>query len=49
MFQNGFLSSAPYLAQWVMSIVSSVLADFLIKKGSLSVTSVRKLYTIIGI
>lgn len=42
------MTSAPYLAQWVMSIVSSVLADYLIEKQILTVTKVRKIYTVIG-
>ncbi|XP_050432550.1 sialin-like isoform X2 [Adelges cooleyi] len=46
--QNGFLTSIPYIAQWITSIVSSVMADWTIKKQHMSVTAVRKLFAIIG-
>lgn len=46
--ENGLLSSVPYLAQWIMSIISSVWADRLINTRTMSVTAVRKIYAIIG-
>jgi len=46
--ENGLLSSVPYLAQWITSISSSVLADRLISRRTMSVTAVRKIYAIIG-
>jgi len=46
--QNGLLSSVPYLAQWIMSIICSVWADRLINTRTMSVTAVRKVYAIIG-
>ncbi|VVC45759.1 Sugar transporter, conserved site,Major facilitator superfamily domain,Major facilitator [Cinara cedri] len=45
---NGYLTSTPYLAQWIMSMTSSVFADYMIKKKLLSVTYIRKIYAIIG-
>jgi len=46
--QNGLLSSIPFLARWITSIVASILADQLIKKRTMSVTTTRKIYVIIG-
>jgi MFS transporter, ACS family, solute carrier family 17 (sodium-dependent inorganic phosphate cotransporter), other len=46
--QNGLLSSIPYIAQWVTSILASILADRLISKRIMTVTAVRKSYAIIG-
>jgi len=39
--QNGFLSALPYLLQWILIILSGLLADFMIQK-KFSVTVVRK-------
>lgn len=46
--QNGLLSSIPFIAQWVTSIMSSVLADWTIQRQYMSVTMVRKVYAAIG-
>lgn len=46
--QNGLLSSVPYIAQWVTSILASILADRLISRQIMTVTAVRKSYAIIG-
>ncbi|XP_022170952.1 sialin-like [Myzus persicae] len=46
--ENGLSSSFPYIAQWVTSILASILADWLISKRIMSVTSVRKSFSIIG-
>ncbi|XP_047460266.1 sialin [Mugil cephalus] len=45
---NGFLSALPYLGAWLVSTLSGVVADKLIEKKVLSVTNVRKLFTLIG-
>ncbi|XP_026823302.1 sialin-like isoform X1 [Rhopalosiphum maidis] len=46
--ENGLLSSIPYIAQWVTSILASILADRLISKRIMTITAVRKSYAIIG-
>ncbi|XP_060861729.1 putative inorganic phosphate cotransporter isoform X1 [Metopolophium dirhodum] len=46
--ENGLLSSFPYIAQWVTSILVSILADWLITKRIMSVTAVRKSFAVIG-
>ncbi|SPP79148.1 sialin [Drosophila guanche] len=43
--QNGLFSSLPYLGKYVMAVASSYLADHLRKKGTLSTTATRKLFT----
>lgn len=45
---NGFLSSLPYLTMWICSTVTSCLADWMITKGLMSRTNVRKLGTTIA-
>ncbi|XP_050432551.1 putative inorganic phosphate cotransporter [Adelges cooleyi] len=46
--QNGIYSSAPYIAQWITSISSSVLADWTLEKKYLDITTVRKVFAAIG-
>ncbi|XP_050540926.1 sialin-like isoform X2 [Daktulosphaira vitifoliae] len=46
--QNALLSSIPFIAQWITSILSSILADWTIQKQYMSVTNVRKVYAAIG-
>ncbi|XP_029977009.1 sialin [Salarias fasciatus] len=46
---NGFLSALPYLGAWLFSIASGVVADSLIERKFLSVTVVRKLFTVTGL
>ncbi|XP_001947560.2 putative inorganic phosphate cotransporter [Acyrthosiphon pisum] len=46
--ENGLLSSVPFIAQWVTSILASILADWLISKRIMTVTAVRKIFAIIG-
>ncbi|XP_051247270.1 sialin [Dicentrarchus labrax] len=46
---NGFLSALPYLGAWLLSMLSGVVADLLIERRLLSVTTVRKLFTILGV
>ncbi|EDW87691.1 sialin [Drosophila yakuba] len=43
--KNGLFSSLPYLGKYVMAVASSYLADYLRKKGTLSTTATRKLFT----
>ncbi|XP_046751152.1 putative inorganic phosphate cotransporter [Diprion similis] len=45
---NGFLTALPYVAMWILSNLSSVLADWLIKRGKMSTTNVRKAFTTAG-
>lgn len=45
---NGFVSALPYLVMWFCSIGSSWLADWMITKGVMSRTNVRKLGTTIA-
>ncbi|XP_049788970.1 putative inorganic phosphate cotransporter [Schistocerca nitens] len=46
--QNGFLSSLPYIAMWLVSIGSGRVADWIITHGYLSTTNTRKLFTTIA-
>ncbi|XP_056875923.1 sialin isoform X1 [Takifugu flavidus] len=46
---NSFLSGLPYLGAWLFSVLSGVVADFLIERGVFSVTTVRKLLTFAGV
>ncbi|TMW46647.1 hypothetical protein DOY81_008275 [Sarcophaga bullata] len=43
--KNGLFSSLPYLGKYVMALSSSVFADYLRKKGTLSTTATRKIFT----
>lgn len=45
---NGLLSSLPYLTMWIFSVVTSCLADWVITRGIMSRTNVRKLGTTIA-
>ncbi|KAL6443630.1 hypothetical protein ACFW04_001629 [Cataglyphis niger] len=45
---NGLVSSLPYLIMWFCSIASSWLADWIITRGIMSRTNVRKLGTTIA-
>lgn len=47
--QNSFLSALPYLGAWLFSVLSGVVADSLLERELLSVTAVRKIFTIIGL
>lgn len=44
---NGFLSSLPYLAMWLMAMVFAFIADYLIRKD-VSITITRKIMNSIG-
>ncbi|XP_046750723.1 putative inorganic phosphate cotransporter isoform X1 [Diprion similis] len=45
---NGLLTALPYLAMWILSNISSVPADWLIKSGKMTTTHVRKVFTTFG-
>ncbi|XP_046434218.1 sialin-like [Neodiprion fabricii] len=45
---NGLLTAIPYVAMWILSNISSVYADWLIKRGKMSTTNVRKAFTTVG-
>lgn len=45
---NGLLSALPYVVMWITSVLSSGVADWLIKSGKLSITNVRKTCTTIA-
>ncbi|XP_029050700.1 putative inorganic phosphate cotransporter [Osmia bicornis bicornis] len=45
---NGLLSALPYLTMWICSVVTSCLADWMITRGFMSRTNVRKLGTTIA-
>lgn len=47
-FKNGGLSALPYLAFWLLTIVSSIVGDKLIQSNTLSKTTVRKLFNTLG-
>uniref|UniRef100_A0AAZ3PC57 Sialin n=1 Tax=Oncorhynchus tshawytscha TaxID=74940 RepID=A0AAZ3PC57_ONCTS len=47
--ENAFLSALPYLGGWAFSVISGVVADSLLEKELLSVTAVRKIFTITGL
>ncbi|XP_048508424.1 putative inorganic phosphate cotransporter isoform X2 [Athalia rosae] len=45
---NGFLSALPYVSMWMVSIVASWLADWLIKNEKMTRTNARKIFTTVG-
>ncbi|KAM4630073.1 sialin isoform 2-T2 [Polymixia lowei] len=46
---NAFMSALPYLGALLFSVLSGIIADSLIEKELLSITAVRKLFTITGL
>ncbi|KAM4725873.1 sialin isoform 1-T1 [Anableps anableps] len=46
---NGFLSALPYLGSVLVSLLSGVAADWLIKRKVFSITNVRKIFTFTGL
>lgn len=46
--QNGFLSSLPYLAMWIFSIMISWVADWMISSQRFNHTQTRKIINSIG-
>lgn len=45
LFQNGLLSSLPYLGKYTMAVLASAWADSLLKSGKMTTTQVRKTFT----
>uniref|UniRef100_A0AAY4CEW2 Sialin n=1 Tax=Denticeps clupeoides TaxID=299321 RepID=A0AAY4CEW2_9TELE len=43
-----FLSALPYLGAWLFSVLSGVVADHLLEREVMSVTAVRKIFTLAG-
>ena len=48
LFQNGVLSSLPYLAMWVVEIIGSQILDLLRRKKLISTTVARKVFNTTG-
>jgi hypothetical protein len=48
LLQNGLLSSLPYLGKYVFAVLTSALADHLLRTNRFSRTATRKLFTAIG-
>lgn len=47
-FKNGFVSAIPYIAMWIMSMVISHIADWMISTGKCNHTITRKIVNSIG-
>ncbi|XP_030382811.1 putative inorganic phosphate cotransporter [Scaptodrosophila lebanonensis] len=45
---NAMLSALPYFAMWILCLVVSPISDLLINRGTLTVTTARKLFNSIG-
>ncbi|XP_064549131.1 putative inorganic phosphate cotransporter [Drosophila montana] len=45
---NGIMTSLPFLAMWISSLLCGFLADWLIRSGKISINLERKLFTLIG-
>ncbi|KAE8743199.1 hypothetical protein FOCC_FOCC011227 [Frankliniella occidentalis] len=45
---NGILSSLPFLSMWISSIVLSAFGDYILSKGVVSNTTLRKVFTTVG-
>lgn len=46
--ENGFYNALPFLAMWIVAQLTGFLSDFMITKGIMSITNVRKFFTIFG-
>ncbi|XP_026478028.1 putative inorganic phosphate cotransporter [Ctenocephalides felis] len=46
--ENGLYSALPYVVMWIVSILSAIWCDHMLKKKMLSVTNARKLFTTIA-
>ncbi|XP_074832266.1 sodium-dependent phosphate transport protein 3-like [Carettochelys insculpta] len=46
--ENGLLSALPYIGNWLGTIISGLLADFLLSKHVFSTATVRKLFSGLG-
>ncbi|XP_055299422.1 sialin-like [Sitodiplosis mosellana] len=47
-FEVGLYSSLPYIAMWLISVMSGCLSDYLIGRGLISITFARKLFTAVA-
>nr|KAF6398015.1 solute carrier family 17 member 1 [Rousettus aegyptiacus] len=47
--ENGLLSALPFLFAWILNLLVGPVADFLLARNILSVISVRKLFTTLGL
>jgi MFS transporter, ACS family, solute carrier family 17 (sodium-dependent inorganic phosphate cotransporter), other len=45
---NGFYSTLPYIAMWIMSIIFGAISDWMLTKNWLSLTNSRKFFTTIS-
>ncbi|XP_022220137.1 sialin-like [Drosophila obscura] len=45
---NGLATALPYIAMWIASIISGLVADWLIRKEKLKLVTVRKLFTLLS-
>ncbi|XP_047119767.1 putative inorganic phosphate cotransporter isoform X1 [Schistocerca piceifrons] len=45
---NGLLSALPYVAMWLSSVASGWLADWILVRGYMNTTNVRKVFTIVA-
>lgn len=48
MFQNGLFSALPYAAMYILSFVFSWLAEFLVNRNIIKLSTSRKLFNTIG-
>ncbi len=46
--ENGFYNALPFLAMWIIAQLTGFLSDFIISKGYMSITNVRKFFIIFG-
>merc|ERR1712071_581554 len=46
---NGLLSALPFLVQWILSVVFSIIADKLLIRKMFNVTKIRKIFNTIGL
>ncbi len=46
--ENGFYNALPFLAMWIVAQLTGFVSDFIITKGYMSITNVRKFFTIFG-
>lgn len=48
LYEVGVYASLPYMTLLIVSVLSSALGDYVVSKGCLKITNVRKLFTFIG-
>lgn len=47
-FQSGFLFALPYIAQFLVTIISGLIVDRIRARKTFSITTLRKTQTVIG-